>query len=148
MRPLTPQRHRAQAAGVVITDDQERVLLVHHNYGLRRWSLPGGVVEPGETPDAAAVREALEEIGVQVRLTELHGHYLVHGLGRPDLDVYIYSAKIESGELRIADPAEIAELLWVDPHKPPQPLTTDARQVLKDLRAGRSGTRITVEREL
>ncbi|WP_130014355.1 NUDIX domain-containing protein [Serinicoccus sediminis] len=33
-----------------------------------RWEFPGGKVEPGEDPAAAAVREAREELGVQVRL--------------------------------------------------------------------------------
>ncbi len=133
---------------MLITDEQGRVLLVRHNYGLRRWSVPGGVVEPGESPEDAAVREAWEEIGVQVQLTGLHGQYHVHGLGRPDLDVYIFSARVRSGEIRIADPAEIAELRWHDPTEPPRPLTTDAHKVLEDLRLGRTGTRVAVRREL
>lgn len=142
------EQPRAQSAGVLITDGQGRVLLVKHNYGLRRWSVPGGVVEPGETPEVAATREALEEIGVQVRLTGLHGQYLVHGLDRPELDVFVYSALVESGNIRIADPAEIADLRWFDPLKPPKPLTTDARQLLEDLRLGRTGTQVAVRREL
>ena len=36
------------------------------------WEFPGGQVEPGETPEAAAVRECLEETGFSIRIT---GHY-------------------------------------------------------------------------
>ena len=34
-----------------------------------RWEMPGGTVEPGETDEAAAVREMAEETGLAVRIT-------------------------------------------------------------------------------
>ena len=44
-------------------------LLLHRHAKLRRWLPCGGHIEPNELPDDAAVREVLEEAGVQVRLT-------------------------------------------------------------------------------
>lgn len=136
-----------QAAGVLIID-RDRVLLVRHNYGLRRWSFPGGVVEAGETPAEAARREALEEIGVEVHLGDLQGRYRVHGLGRPDIEVHIFTASVISGNIRIADPAEIADLGWFHPSAAPNPLTTDARGVFEDLTNGRTGVKRALERLL
>lgn len=50
------------AAGVLYRDDQGRVLVVHPTYK-EHWDIPGGYVEPGESPLAAARREVREELG-------------------------------------------------------------------------------------
>lgn len=55
----------AGAAGVLCVDREDRVLLVHPTYK-RYWDLPGGVIEPGESPRAAARREWREELGCGV----------------------------------------------------------------------------------
>ena len=58
--------------GAVIVEDQ-RVLLARRGRAplLGHWSLPGGVVELGETLRAAAEREALEETGLRVEAGEV-----------------------------------------------------------------------------
>jgi 8-oxo-dGTP pyrophosphatase MutT (NUDIX family) len=40
--------------------------------GTRRWDLPKGIADPGETPRAAAVREAWEEAGLRLDPATLH----------------------------------------------------------------------------
>ncbi|MFC1430501.1 NUDIX domain-containing protein [Streptacidiphilus sp. N1-3] len=53
------------AAAVLFFDDQDRVLLVDPVYK-PGWEFPGGVVEEGEAPTAAAVREVAEELGFRL----------------------------------------------------------------------------------
>nr|WP_203644571.1 NUDIX hydrolase [Streptomyces sp. SID14478] len=53
------------AAGVLLFDDQGRVLLVDPTYK-PGWEFPGGVVEPGEAPARAGVREVAEETGIEL----------------------------------------------------------------------------------
>ncbi|MEV0258308.1 NUDIX domain-containing protein [Streptomyces sp. NPDC050732] len=53
------------AAGVLLFDEQDRVLLVDPTYKAG-WEFPGGVVEPGEAPACAGVREVAEETGIQL----------------------------------------------------------------------------------
>lgn len=57
-----------QAARVVLLDPDDRVLLVSHAPDATRrvWTAPGGGLEPGEAPEAGALRELAEEIGVDV----------------------------------------------------------------------------------
>lgn len=53
------------AAGVLLFDAQDRVLLVDPTYK-PGWEFPGGVVEPGEPPARAGIREVAEELGVEL----------------------------------------------------------------------------------
>ncbi|MFE5755482.1 NUDIX domain-containing protein [Streptomyces massasporeus] len=53
------------AAGVLLFDEQDRVLLVDPTYKAG-WEFPGGVVEPGEAPARAGIREVAEETGISL----------------------------------------------------------------------------------
>jgi 8-oxo-dGTP pyrophosphatase MutT (NUDIX family) len=56
---------KRMGAGVLLSDSQGRVLLVEPTYK-PDWEIPGGTVEAGESPYAAAVRELQEELGLTV----------------------------------------------------------------------------------
>lgn len=58
------------AAGVLYLDRSDRLLLVKPSYKAG-WDLPGGYVEPGESPHAAACREVTEELGAPLAVGEL-----------------------------------------------------------------------------
>ena len=58
------------AAGALITDPHGRVLLVKPNYR-ELWSLPGGICEFGEPPQAGCRRELTEELGLPVPVGRL-----------------------------------------------------------------------------
>ncbi|MEU3341910.1 NUDIX hydrolase [Streptomyces sp. NPDC002144] len=53
------------AAGVLLFDEQDRFLLVDPTYK-PGWEFPGGVVEPGEAPARAGMREVAEETGIHL----------------------------------------------------------------------------------
>ncbi|MBA0052564.1 NUDIX domain-containing protein [Streptomyces sp. AJS327] len=53
------------AAGVLLFDESDRVLLVDPTYKAG-WEFPGGIVEPGEPPARAGVREVAEELGLRL----------------------------------------------------------------------------------
>lgn len=59
---------------IIIFNEKNQVLL-QKRADLNVWGIPSGHVEPGETVKDAAVREVLEETGLQVKITRLIGVY-------------------------------------------------------------------------
>jgi len=105
-------RHRA----AVFVRDGKNVLLFHRTKnGEEYYAVPGGGVEPGETPEQAAVRELKEETSLDIVLGEK--------LGELEMDnnyQYFYIAKSWSGtpelggeELEKQSPTNIYQLEWV-----------------------------------
>lgn len=78
----------------VILNDDGRALQLKQTYGDRRWGLPGGGVEPGETIHQAIARECAEELGTSVELGPLTGVYY-HS--RVNAQVVIFRASLPEG---------------------------------------------------
>ena len=55
-------------AAVVVIDGDSLVLVERVRDGRRYYLFPGGTVEPGETAERAAIRESLEELGLEVEI--------------------------------------------------------------------------------
>jgi 8-oxo-dGTP diphosphatase len=58
-------------AAILLLKDDKIALIERHRAGLHYFTFPGGHVDEGETPEQAAVREALEELGLDVKLKKL-----------------------------------------------------------------------------
>ena len=86
------------AVGTIIATADARIVLVRRAIepGYGKWVFPGGYVDRGEAVTAAAIREAKEEAGLDVRLDRLVNIYSYPG--RP-LVVIVYAATALSGEL-------------------------------------------------
>jgi 8-oxo-dGTP diphosphatase len=66
----TPPKHIVSAATIVINEQAELLLIKGPGRG---WEMPGGQVEEGESLKEAAIRETLEESGIEVEVTKFCG---------------------------------------------------------------------------
>ncbi len=109
--------HPRVGVGTVVLDGDD-VLLVKRGgqpaHG--KWSIPGGLVDLGETTEAAARREVLEECGIAVTILGVAG--VVDRLIRDETGriryhyvLVDYAARPQSREVRAGSDA--AEALWV-----------------------------------
>src|SRR5512142_628749 len=57
-------------AGIVLIQNDKVALIERHRAGLEYYVFPGGGVDEGETPEHAAVREAMEELGIDVAIQQ------------------------------------------------------------------------------
>jgi 8-oxo-dGTP pyrophosphatase MutT (NUDIX family) len=92
----------------VVLRQHAQVLLVDSRED-RRWQLPGGRIEEGETPWAAARRECGEETGLSPRLVRLTGVY--HR--RDGTRAFVFLGRIAGPRALRGPTPEIAEQRWV-----------------------------------
>ncbi|HEY0782722.1 MAG TPA: NUDIX hydrolase [Thermoanaerobaculia bacterium] len=105
--------HHRSAGGIVVCE--ARILLISTQNG-RRWQLPKGHIEEGETAEQAAVREVREETGVTGRvvapLSPVEYWYFEKGQRRVHKKVDYYLLEYLSGDAADFDSHEVSGADW------------------------------------
>lgn len=143
-RSVADARTQVRAGvGVVVRDERGWILLEKRSdCGL--WGLPGGRIEPGESIEQTAVREAEEETGLRIEVTRLLGVYSGPE-GRvvtfPDNVVQLVDTVVEARVVggTLARSEESEELRFYAPAELPEDLAPPAREPLRDYVEGRAG---------
>ena len=125
------------AVGAICRDGDGIVMLRRAiEPALGKWVFPGGYVDRGETLEAAARREALEEVNAEIRLTRLVNVYSYEG--RPVI-VVVYEAEVVGGDLRTGDEALEVRVFRRDEIPWEDLAFRSTREALRDYFARREG---------
>lgn len=101
-------------SGCIILDKDSKILLIHRQTKKRQqWETPGGKVEPGEPENLAAIREAKEEIGVDVKIIKEMGRKEFTEDGYTLLYIW-YLAEIDHGTPFIVETDRYDDIKYFD----------------------------------
>jgi mutator protein MutT len=139
---MSKERHKLIPAVFIIFKHKGKILLSRrfntgHADGM--YSFPSGHVEPTESFVVAAIREAKEEVGVQVKAKDLKFIYCQHDYFNspnpnemPYINIFLLCEKWK-GEMENVEPEKCDDLKWVDPKKLPKNTIHYIKEVVKGI---------------
>lgn len=140
MNSVTPRKRLI--AHALVRDEAGRILLCETSFK-QDWELPGGIVEPGESPRAGCSREMVEEMGIS---PELGGVLVVDWLrpyrGWEDAVELVFATSVVSEETKDRmrpDGQEILQLHWVT--------LTEAQAMMTPFGAARLTSAVTAQEQ-
>jgi 8-oxo-dGTP diphosphatase len=114
-------------AGVMIFDDDSRILLLDHVFRPDSgWGIPGGFLNRGEQPEAGLRRELREEVGLELEAVQL---LFARSLHRPrQIEIYFRARAIGAPKPRSF---EIKSAAWFAIDRLPAELSRDQRRLIQ-----------------
>jgi mutator protein MutT len=114
-------------AAAIITNNEGRVLLLHHRFRPGSgWGIPGGFIERGEQPDQALRRELREEVGLGIEHLEL---FKTRAFGKAKQIEIVFRCRAQGEPEQLS--YEIRRLAWFDPQQLPKELPRDQAALIK-----------------
>ena len=118
--------------------DNQILLLRRYNTGFEdgNYSVPAGHLDGGETVRMAAIREALEEIGVSIDLVDIAFATVMHRKSDEERVDFFVHIKEWDGEPFNAEPEKCDQLRWCDLDALPENTIPYVRSAIRNYREG------------
>ncbi len=135
-------RNKAVPASYLFLEKEGKILVARRcNTGYQdgNYQVPAGHIEEGELPTEALIREAKEEINIDLSTKDLE---LVHVSYRPKHDEtgdrvdFFFRAKTWSGEVTNMEPDKCDDLKWVSYDELPDNMTLHVMKAIKNMNKG------------
>jgi 8-oxo-dGTP diphosphatase len=137
------EEHRPHSASYMVLerDDGEILLMKRKNTGFAdgKYSLVSGHVDEGENFRTAMIREAKEEVGIEIERSDLNTATVMHrkSEGRTYVDIFFHVTEW-TGEVKNREPEKCAELRWEDREVLPDETLDYVESVVEDIEDGMS----------
>ena len=137
----------------LIIRNEKKEILLQRRQGTKLWSgflaLPAGHIDEGENAYDAVIREAREELGIEISISNIIDTFVVNRRNKsllPYFDVYF---EIDSyiGEIKISEPEKCSELVWCDINNLPNDMIDFEIEAIKNNLNGIKFSVISVDNE-
>ena len=119
------ERNKLPISVQLLLENQNKILLMKRKntgYEDSKYSLPGGHVEANEEIRKALVREAKEEIGININVEDLEFYKVLNRKISKNQEYvdFVFKTKRWSGDIRNNEKEKCEEIIWVDKDKIPE----------------------------
>lgn len=126
----------------LIIRNEEKQILLQRRQGTKLWpgflALPAGHIDEGENAYDAAIREAKEELGIEISIDNIIDTFVVNRRNKslpPYYDVY-FEIDNYTGKLKINEPEKCSELVWSDINNLPKDMIDFEIEAIKNNQKG------------
>ena len=133
-----PEREKFLSSIYLIIKNENGEVLLQRRQGTKLWpgylALPAGHIDEGENAYEAAIREAREELAIEIRVEDIIDTFVVNRKNKslpPYFDVYFEISKY-LGEIIIAEPEKCSELVWASPNSLPEDMIDFEKEAMEN----------------
>ena len=126
---------------LIIKNENDEILL-QRRQGTKLWpgflALPAGHIDEGENAYEAVIREAREELGIEISISNIIDTFVVNRRNKsllPYFDVY-FEIDNYDGKIKISEPQKCSELIWCDINNLPEDMIDFEIEAIKNNQFG------------
>ena len=132
------EREKFLSSIYLIIKNEQGEILLQRRQGTKLWpgflALPAGHIDEGENAYEATLREAKEELGIDIKIEDIVDTFVVNRKNKslpPYYDVYFEIAKYE-GKIKINEPEKCSELVWCSPNALPEDMIDFEKEAIEN----------------
>ena len=147
------EREKFLSAIYLIIKNKEGKILLQRRQGTKLWpgflALPAGHIDEKENAYDAAIREAKEELGIDISIDNIIDTFVVNRRNKslmPYYDIY-FEINEYSGEIKISEPEKCSEIVWCDINNLPEDMIDFEIEAMRNNQKGIKFSVIDVDNE-